>query len=305
MDIEIRKIQIPSSDGIHNLAGIAYIPQTTIKGIFHIVHGMTEQMGRYHRIMTDLSNEGYLCVGFDCLGHGYTVNDKSELGYFADKKGWELLVRDVKLFADAIKAEYGEGLPYYLMGHSMGSFIARLACERCIEPDKLILMGTSGPNRAVNIGLALITLNKLVYGGHHFSKTIDKLVFGDYKKGREKKSQNGTWLTTDPEGRKKYWINDFGSFKFSVGAMGDLMRLMKYSNREAWFEKISADIPILIISGDEDPVGCHGKGVQQLSDILKKKGKNVKCILYKGARHEILNDFSYDKVLSDIKYFIL
>ena len=166
MNVYVKKIYVPSSDGIHSLAGVIYIPEGEIKGIYHIVHGMTEHIGRYQRIMNDLALQGYLCVGYDNLGHGYTARDKSELGYIADKNGWDLLARDVKVFADAIKAEYGSDLPYYLMGHSMGSFIVRLACERYFMPDKLIIMGTGGPNPAAGAGLCAVALVKLFYGSY-------------------------------------------------------------------------------------------------------------------------------------------
>jgi len=304
MSITVKKIAIPSSDGVHKLAGVVYIPEYKMKGIYHIVHGMTEHTGRYHRIMSDLALQGYLCVAYDSLGHGHTVIDKSELGYFADKKGWEILSKDVKVFADAIKAEYGSGLPYYLMGHSMGSFIIRLTAERFFVPDKLIIMGTGGPNPAAGVGLSIITIIKAIYGGHHISKFVDKLVFGRFKKKKSDDSKKGSWLTTDPENRKKYWSEELPAFKFTVSAMGDLIKLMKYSNRKSWFKNISADIPMLILSGGEDPVCDHGRGILLVVNELKKRGKNVEYVLYKGARHEILNDFTYDDVISDILDFI-
>ncbi len=304
MNITVKKISVPSSDGIHSLAGVVYVPEQPIKGIYHIVHGMTEHIGRYQRIMTDLAEQGYLCVGYDNLGHGYTARDKSELGYIADKKGWDLLLRDVKLFSNAIKSEYGSDLPYYLMGHSMGSFIVRLAAEKYVKPDRLIIMGTGGPNPAAGAGLLAIAIIKTLYGGHHVSKIIDKLAFGSYNKRFTDNSQKGSWLTTDLEVRKKYWADDFCTFKFTVSAMGDLIKLMKYSNRSAWFKNISSDIPMLMVSGDEDPVGNYGQGIKLVGEKLLKKGKNVKYILYKGARHEILNDFTYDDVMNDIVNFL-
>ncbi len=306
MSIEIKKIKVPSSDGIHALAGIIYIPDIEIKGIFHIVHGMTEHIGRYSRIMTDLCMLGYLCIGYDNLGHGYTARDESELGYIADKRGWELLAKDVKVFSDAVRAEYGRNLPYYLMGHSMGSFIVRLAAERFVRPDKLIIMGTGGPNGAADAGLCIIRLVKLFYGGHHFSKFVDDLAFGGYNKKFIAKGEThkSSWLTTNDDVRKKYWEDPFCSFKFSVSAMGDLIRLMKYSNKSRWFKSIDAGLPILLLSGEADPVGNYGKGVKYVGEKLRKNEKNAEYKLYKDARHEILNDFTYEDVKADILRFL-
>ena len=303
MAVELKKIKVKSNDGIHFLAGVVYIPDGEKKGIYHIVHGMTEHIGRYDRIMTALAENGYICCGYDNLGHGYTANSKDELGYIAPKRGWDILARDVATFSDAVRAEYGSELPYYLMGHSMGSFIARLAAERYAKPDKLIIMGTGGPNPAADPGLLLIEVIKLFYGDKHISKLIDKIAFGSYNK-RFNENDGSSWLTTDVEVRKKYWKDEFCSFKFTVSAMGDLIRLIKYSNSSSWFKNISSSMPILLVSGNEDPVGDYGKGILSVCDKLKKNGKNVRYILYKGARHEILNDFSYDDVKNDILHFI-
>ena len=305
MGYTVEKFGVKSSDGIHTLAGVVYLPEGKAKGIYHIVHGMTEHIGRYNRIMTDLVGEGYICVGYDNLGHGYTAKDKSELGFIAPRKGWDHLARDVKVFSDAVRAKYGKDLPYYLMGHSMGSFIVRLSTERYISPDKLIVMGTGGPNPAAGVGLAVIEIIKLFCGKKHISKLVDKLAFGSYsKRFTDNDGDGGAWLTTDREVRRKYSEDDFCTFKFTVSAMGDLIRLMRYSNRRAWFKNISGNIPLLLVSGQDDPVGNYGKGVQYVADTLKKEGKNCKCVLYKGARHEILNDFTYDDVKSEILQFI-
>ncbi len=305
MSVQKNKFGVLSSDGIHTLSGVVYIPEGKAKGIYHIVHGMTEHIGRYDKIMTDLSENGYICVGYDNLGHGYTAKDKNELGYIAKRKGWDLLCKDVKIFSDAVRAEYGQELPYFLMGHSMGSFIVRLSVEKYIKPTKLIVMGTGGPNPLAGIGLAVISVIKFFCGDRHISKLVDKLAFGSYnKKFSDNDENNSSWLTTDKSVRKKYWNDDFCTFKFTVSAMGDLIRLMKYSNRSAWYKNISTDIPILLLSGDEDPVGNYGQGVVLVAEKLKKQGKNTKYILYKGARHEILNDFTYEHVKSDIMNFI-
>ncbi len=306
MNIEIKKIGVPSSDGIHTLAGVLYIPCGDIKGIFHIVHGMTEHIGRYSRIMSEIAEEGYLCIGYDNLGHGYTAQDISELGFIAPKKGWELLAKDVKIFSDTIREEYGNELPYYLMGHSMGSFIVRLASERFVSPDKLIVMGTGGPNPAANMGLAVIATIKLFRGQKYISKLVDDLAFGSYNKRFTDNDENNlAWLSVDKEVRRRYRADGFCTFKFTVSAMGDLIRLIKYTNKSAWFKNIPNNLPILLVSGEDDPVGDYGKGVECVSQRLKKVGKNVKHILYKGARHEILNDFTYNDVKSDILNFIL
>ncbi len=295
----------PSSDGKHTLSGVVYLPDGEAKGYLHIVHGMTEHIGRYDKFMTDMCENGYICFGYDHLGHGSTANDDSELGYIAKHGGDEYLVGDVKAFSDAVFAEYGSK-PYYLMGHSMGSFITRLAVEKYVKPDKYIIMGTGGKNPAAAAGLAVISLIKLFKGDKHFSPLVDKLAFGAYNErfGGGTEEDPSPWLTNDEDHRRKYYADKFCTFKFTVSAMGDLIRMNKNSNRGAWFKNIPSDLPILLVSGEEDPVGSYGKGILQVHGDLCKNGKNAKYILYPKARHEILNDFTYGKVKSDILEFI-
>ncbi len=301
--------KVSSSDKIHTLAGVVYLPSGEAKGYFHIVHGMTEHIGRYERIMSELAEEGYICFGYDNLGHGNTALNDGELGYIAKKGGDDLLCRDVSVFSDAVIEEYGKKygrLPYYLMGHSMGSFITRLAVERYVKPDKYIIMGTGGKNPAAGAGLALIAIIKLFFGDRHISRFIDKMAFGSYNKRFSKadESDSSPWLTRDESVRRKYYADKYCSFKFTLSAMADLIRLMKKSNRSAWYKNIDKNLSILLLSGAQDPVGNYGKGVEEVKDSLLRQGCNAKTVIYPDARHEILNDSTYEQVKTDILKFL-
>ncbi len=299
---------VPSGDKIHTLAGVVYLPADTPRGFFHIVHGMTEHIGRYDKFMTDMAAAGYICFGYDNLGHGNTARDDSELGYIAKKGGHALLAQDVKLFSDEVRREYDpEGkLPYYLMGHSMGSFITRLAVTQTVTPDKYIIMGTGGPNPAASAGLAVVALVKLFCGDRHISKLVDNLAFGSYNKrfGGGTPDDPSPWLTNDEGVRKIYYADKFCQFKFTVSAMGDLIRLNKLTNAGGWYKAVPKTLPILLVSGEEDPVGDYGKGVRQVAANLQKQGVPATAILYPTARHEILNDFTYEQVKADILQFL-
>ena len=304
--IEKKSFEVPSSDGMHTLRGVVFLPDSEAKGVFQVVHGMTEHIGRYERFMKDMAEAGWICFGHDNLGHGYTADNDSELGYIAKDRGWELLAKDVKAFSDAVISEFSQnGKPYCLMGHSMGSFIARIAAERYVKSTKLIVMGTGGSNPAANIALVLISLIKLFKGEKHFSPLLDKLAFGGYNKRFDSsESDPSPWLTTDIEVRERYYADKFCTFKFTISAMGDLIRLVKYSNRSEWHKALSSDVHVLLVSGAEDPVGNYSKGVREVNDKLKRAGKNVDMHIYSGARHEILNDFTYEIVRSDILDFV-
>ena len=305
--IEKKILSVASSDGIHNLSGVVYLPDGEAKGLFQVVHGMTEYVERYDRILIDMAKNGYIAFGYDHLGHGKTVNNDSELGYIAKKKGWELLAKDVKVYSDAVRERFGnEDMPLCIMGHSMGSFISRLAAEKFVTPRSLIIMGTGGPNPAAGIGIALVEIIKRFKGDKHFSKLIDNIAFGSYNKhfGGNIPEDPKLWLTNDENVRKKYYADPYCMFNFSVSAMGDLIRLIKYTNSDKWYKNISESLPMLLISGADDPVGNYGKGIKIVETRLRKYEKKVDSKLYQGARHEILNDFTYEEVCSDILKFL-
>ena len=303
--MNVLNYSVPSVDGVHDLAGKVYLPAGKPIGILHILHGMTEYMDRYHAFMAELAEAGYIACGYDHLGHGYTAADPSELGYIADKGGYDLLLRDVKGFSDALRDEYGRDLPYVLMGHSMGSFIARLAAEKYVTPDALIIMGTGGPNPIAGVGLFLIRVVKACKGSRHISSFLDRVAFGSYnKKFGDGDTDPNAWLTKDAAVRERYAQDPFCTFKFTVSAMDDLVTLTKLANRGAWFKSLRKDLPILLVSGREDPVGDFGTGVETVCTKLQGAGHPVTCRLYDGYRHEILNDASHDRVVADILDFL-
>lgn len=301
--IEKIPIRVPSTDGVHTLAGVVYMPADDPVGVLQVVHGMTEYIGRYDRFMRKLAEAGWVVCGHDHLGHGQTA-DPSEWGYIAKKNGWDFLCRDTKAFGDSVRKDYGQDLPYVLMGHSMGSFIARLTAEKYTKPHALIIMGTGGPNPAAGAGVALAGLVKIFRGERHISGLVYSLAFGGYNTPFKAEDDAYAWLTTDKSVRDVYRKDPLCTFLFTVSAMGDLIRLTKESNRAAWFKAIPDDLPILLVSGRDDPVGGMGKGVEAVHRKLRKAGKQVTCHLYEGCRHEILNDTCRDRVVQDILDFV-
>lgn len=303
MNVKIIEKKVLSSNGKNMLSGKIYLPEGEIKGYFHIVHGMTEYIGRYDKFMKILAEYGYIAFGYDHLGHGYTVKDDSELGFIAERDGDDLLARDVKIFSDAVKDEYGD-FPYYLMGHSMGSFVVRMAVQNYITPDKLIIMGTGGPKAIVIFGIYISKFIRKIRGPKHYSKLIKSLAFGSYNARCPKSEGPHAWLTTDAEVRDKYHNDKFCTFELTVSAMHDIISLTHKANRDKWFKIVAKKMPILLISGEDDVVGDYGKGVRICYKKLKENGADVTMKLYPGYRHEILNDSSFDMTVKDIFEFI-
>ena len=293
--------EVLSSDKKHMLKGKVYLPEGVAKGLFQVVHGMTEYIGRYDAFMRKMAESGYITFGYDHIGHGQTAS-KEELGYFAEKDSWRLLVDDVFLFAKEVKNEMGKALSLILMGHSMGSFIVRLTAAKYDHCDKLIIMGTGGPNPAAAPGMLLLRAEILRNGERGYSDFIEKMMFGQYNKGFQEDDMLA-WLSTLQETRDLYRDDPKCGFRFTLSADMDLVTLLRLCNRKSWFTRANMNMPILLVSGSEDPVGDHGKGVEKVYKGLKAAGKDVRMKLYQGYRHEILNDACRDEVIADILAF--
>lgn len=307
--MNVKDFFVLSSDGIHTLAGHVYLPDGQPRGVFHAVHGMAEHIARYDTLMRAMAADGWLACGYDHLGHGHTVRDDSELGYIAPKDGYDLLARDVAAFYGAVCTQYGVAdAPYVLMGHSMGSFVVRYATTQgYVKPDRLIIMGTGGPNPIAGMGLAVIGLVKLLRGEKYVSRFVDNLAFGSYNDrfgGGGEGADNYKWLNTLREPVEVYCADPLCGYKFTVSGMGDLVRLISKTNNAKWFRSLPDGIKVLLVSGGDDPVGDYGRGVTAVYDRLRAAGVAVECRLYDGARHEILLDTSADAVLCDIRAFL-
>lgn len=303
MAFEIKEMTVKSTDNIHTLVGKIYIPEGEIKGLFHIVHGMTEHIERYDDLMCYLANNGYIAFGYDHLGHGKTARDECELGFIASNSGWKILVRDVAAVSKAVRDMYPE-CPLILFGHSMGSFIARITAEHFPELyKKLIICGSGAKNPLAPMGLLLTSAIGAVMGKKHVSKLANSMAFGSYNK-RFKGEGKRAWLTKDTSITEKYDKDKFCNFSFTVSAMHDLIKLNSVCNSKQWFQNINKQMPILLISGDNDPVGNYGADVVKIYEQLKEMGANVSYKLYENCRHEIHNDTCREEVKADILGFI-
>ena len=302
-------LSIPSTDGVHQIAARVCLPapETAVVGYFQVVHGMAEHIGRYDRFLSDLAAQGYIAFGHDHLGHGHTVSDGAELGHIADRNGWRLLADDVAAVRHHVMAAYPARVPYLLMGHSMGSFVVRTASVLHGPPDGLVVMGTGGPNPLSGTGLLVIRLVKALRGGKYRSAFLKKLIFGSYDRGFSSGSVSGDggdlWLSADPANRDAYHADPLCGFPFSAAAMEDLVRLQRFANSRAFFSGMGGT-PVLLVSGGDDPVGGHGRGVTAVYERLRKSGTPVEMKLYSGLRHEILNEgAAYGEITGDILDF--
>ena len=293
---------VPSTDGNTELAYYAYVPVAVLpKAVIQICHGMREYMRRYERFARELCALGYAVCGHDHLGHGETAESEDDLGFIAEKNGAELLVDDLYAVTGRIRSDF-EGVPVILLGHSMGSFIGRALVAKYTDAvDGFIISGTGGPESPTALGKAVASLVALFRGKRYRSKLIDGIAMGSYAKKMGEGATRSSWLTRDEEIVKKYDNDPFCKNIFTVGGFYDLFDLLGGVSKKSWAGKLRRDLPILMISGDADPVGNYGKGVEAVYDRLCAAGlTDVTLKLYGGARHELLNEVNRDEVIADL-----
>ncbi|MEG1983714.1 MAG: alpha/beta hydrolase [Oscillospiraceae bacterium] len=271
------------------------------KAILQLCHGMAEYIDRYDDFARFMASDGYIVYGNDHLGHGRSVSSNDELGYFAKKDGYRLLVEDVHLMTEIARKE-NPTLPLILLGHSMGSMVVRLYADSYSKDiDGLIIMGTSGKNPLGGVGIAIVNIIKLFKGENHRSKLIDNIGFGTYTKNYEDVQTPLDWLSKDRESVKRYIEDEKCGFLFTLAGYNDLFHLLGTISKKEWADGIRKDLPIFIVSGKEDPVGNYGRGVSEVRDVLRAKGiENVSMKLYDNLRHEILNEPEKQQVYDDI-----
>lgn len=300
MSFNLQTVTLLSSDGVHALYAEIYEPRGREPvGVVQLSHGMVDHVGRYGALAEFLTENGFVFAGHCHLGHGKSAVDRGELGYFADKGGAEKVIADVGGM-NAVLRERFPGLPIFLFGHSMGSFIARIYAERCPETvDGLIIHGTGGPNRIIPLGRVLVRLMMLFLGGKHRSTLMKRFASVGYNSKFPKEEGSAAWLTRDNAIARAKADDPYANFTFTLSAYGDLFRFVSGSNSKEWFDEYPVELPTLIISGDMDPVGGFGKGVTEVYDGLKRRCvKDLTLKLYEGARHELFNEINRDEVFS-------
>ena len=199
-----------------------------------------------------------------------------------------------------MKIDY-PSLPVVLMGHSMGSFVARLYIEHYSdEIDAAIIVGTGGPEAPAALGKKLAQIIIVKEGERARSALLDKLAFGSYNKKFKKETVPHAWLTRDEEVRERYNEDKFCNYKFTARGFYDLFDMLEAVSKKSWAKKIRSDLPILIMSGDKDPVGNYGKGVRKVYDRLADAGmEDVTLRLYVDCRHELFNELNKEVVIKN------
>ena len=304
----LRYVKIPSSRPGATLNVLLCLPEGRPRAVLQMTHGMVEYIGRYEQLACWLADRGVAAVGHDHLGHGGSVVSREEYGYFGRPDGNRLLLDDIHRVTRWAKAlPELEGLPWFLLGHSMGSFYARqYLCEYGGELQGAILMGTGWqPRAAARAGRALCHLLAAFHGWRYRSKLVDSMAFGSYNRSFRPARTSKDWLNRDEKEVDRYLSEERCSFRFTLNGYDSLFTALERLCDKELLARAPKDLPVLFLSGDDDPVGNRGRGVQKAAQSLRDAGmRRVEVKLYPGARHELLVELNRQEVFADIGSFI-
>lgn len=279
-----------------------WLPDTAPIGVVQICHGVAEHISRYDKFAQYLASFGFVVAGNDHLGHGKSISEDTSKGYFGEHGGWELVVGDIRKLYERLKEQYFS-LPIFILGHSMGSFLARTYIIRYHDgPDGVILSGT-GQQSSLLLNTGLTVANSIIKsrGTNHKSDFLNGLAFSGYNSRCKPSRTDFDWLTRDTAIVDEYVADADCGFVSSADLTRDMLMGIKYIASAKNLDRMDKDLPVFFVSGDADPVGEYGKGVLRVYNGFLKAGlSDVTLKLYHGSRHEILNELNKEEVYDDI-----
>lgn len=296
-----KEFYYPSSDGVHRCYAREWLPEGPPRAVVQLIHGVAEYVGRYDSFASWLAGHGFLVAGEDHLGHGRTVEDET-YGYFGPKNGWSLVTRDIRRLRELEGERYPE-TPYFLLGHSMGSFLARTYLINYPGTVTGAILSGTGQEGAATVAMGKLLCNVLcrTKGPEAHSDLVHNMSLGAYNKQFAPNRTSSDWISQDEAVVDKYLQDPLCTFRPTVGMYRDMMEGLQYIANPKNLKKMYKTTPVYFFSGDHDPVGQNGKGVQKVAGFFRSAGcTDVTVKLYPNGRHEMLNELNKQEVYQDI-----
>lgn len=300
-EYEMAESFFTSNDGSTDVAYYVFSPKhTRPKAIIQLCHDACDYLLRYEHFALAACRRGYIFCGNDHLGHGYTAESEGALGFTAADGGAAFMVKDAHKLTRIMKNKHPE-LPVILVGQGMGTLIAKLYAEHFARDiAACVLMGDADPDFPAYVGKKLSKIAIVTEGEWSRSEQLHKFAFRKFDKKFKKESAPYPYLTRDEGVREDYADDNLCSFKLTARAFYDIFDMLAAVSKPEWAEKIDKELPILIASGECDPVGNYGKGVKKVYDRLKDAGvEDLTLRLYTEGRHELLFETNKEVVIKN------
>lgn len=286
------------SRGEGRIHACRWTPEGEIRGVVQIVHGIAEYALRYDGFARYLNALGFLVTAEDHMGHGKSMVTP---GYFAG--GWFTAAEDTLHLLTMTRAEFPEK-PYFLFGHSMGSFLTRtlLAKHPELPLSGAVICGTGWmPGVVLAAGEAVCRGVCRKKGEREPSEALEKLVFGSYNKRVEHPRTAFDWLSRNAASVDAYIGDPLCGFTASAGLMRDMLGGIRYNQKPENLRAMNRELPVFFVAGGDDPVGSYGSGVRRTAEEFRKAGmKDVSLRIYPLCRHEILNEINREEIYEDV-----
>lgn len=302
MSVQVRKFSFESKFDQVPIRGICMVPDNPI-GIIQMVHGMCEHKQRYVSFMQNLANRGYIVLMHDNRGHGESLKRETDIGYCYGSKEVGF-VGDIHRISTQIKAQY-PGLPLILYGHSMGSLAVRAYLRNHDdEIDGLIIAGSPSYNDFVPAGLWLLKLLKRFIGEQYRSSFVQKLVLGNFEQRFRAENRKYAWLAANETVGEEFAKDSLCTFTYTVNGFETLLNLQYITYRAIGYQMENEKLPILFVSGEEDPVYINESKWNHAIKRMRELGyDDIQEIRYSNMRHEIHNEKENEKVFDDMDAF--
>ena len=292
----------PSADGRTAIHAVEWLPEGDVRAVLQISHGVAEYILRYEPFAEYLTARGFAVAGHDHLGHGGSVAEGAARLYFGPRGSWSWVVDDLYTRRQLAGKRF-PGVPCFLLGHSMGSFLARTYLIRYPGTvDGAVLMGTGQQSPALIAGgRAVAAAESARIGEDRASPLVEKLAFGAYNKRFAPNRTSNDWLSVSMENVDRYLADPLCGGTPTSGLFREMLSGIAFNSRQANLKKMNLNTPILFISGAEDPVGDCGKGVERAAASFRRAGaRDVTVKLYPTLRHELLQEAEAPRVCEDL-----
>lgn len=293
-----------ANEGLQREPYIHPWPVDGAHAVVHVVHGIVEHGGRYKYFAEQLNAHGIAVYAHDHRGHGRNPHPVLGLGHFGDDNGWRLLIEDTWSVTQSIMRAH-PGIPCVLFAHSMGSFVAQaLIAERGAAYAGVVLAGSSGAPDVSEIGVRVWASSIAAFSPRSRAVVIQGLIFGTYNGQFRPTRTPADWLTRDCTKVDEYLDDALCGFVVTHRSWSDFLEGKKDLATPEHIHKIPKSLPVLIMSGACDPVGRNGDGVADLHRRYRAEGLAVSCMLYPGARHELVNETNRVEIVDDVRGWI-